>query len=240
MSTHVRGVSCLTMVVVIAGLACSSFDGSEHNVGTGVSESQISRSSAEVICARGVHGANLERIAQLPKSETSVAWTALSDNKAFQCWPHAVVAIGLLGDTRSYTRLVNYVEKPNHRTTVARFASYALVPRAIGAIAGRYSEAEDASAIVRYLLGCSEVSHWNQLPLFMKDLTKERDTAAKKLALVCIEALGLTRDPKAHAFLEDIHGNSAESSDRQISAEAALDAADAIRKNIEELRKYLE
>lgn len=143
-----------------------------------------------------------EMAVQYPTSDVTKAWSYLNNKHPERCWSHSLLTIGLIGTEAEIGDLIDYVVSPTHALNDARYGSYLYTPTAIGALVGRGGG--DHTAGLQFLLDCSASAYWVGKPAVQAADGTNTSAAARKLAMVCIEALGLTRAPSAKNKLNQI------------------------------------
>lgn len=177
-----------------------------------------------------------ELAVQYPASDVTKAWSYLNNKHPERCWTYSLLTIGLIGTEAEIPDLIDYVVSPTHALSDERYGSYLYAPTAVGALVGRGGG--DHTVGLQFLLDCSATSYWVGTSAVQAADGTNTTAAARKLAMVCIEALGLTRSATAKSKLSQIKGDTQLHAHLRGSAITALNDYTRIQDNETLLAPY--
>lgn len=141
----------------------------------------------------------------LPPSEEWVIWKVLADESLHSiCWRRAVLTYGAMGDVQAFRQLNAHLESPHTLASRGRLVSMTHIPEALGMLAGRSRSSEVAVEVVDALRRCSSPQHLESVEGWAVEGVISREAAAKKIALECIYALGLSGHANALQILDEL------------------------------------
>ncbi len=150
------------------------------------------------IGGRFIEGVSPESVRKLDKSSVVKLVEAL-DRRSLESYHSRIIsALGIIGDVRARSPLVNYIESPSGPISLERFTAMLGAPLALGRLA-----AQGDKESLEYLLRRSSVENWSGLRwLFLE----AGDLQGVFLTRAVLNGLGVSGRPEALRRLEELRG----------------------------------
>lgn len=171
------------------------------------------------------HGIPYDTAMKITKADTLALLNILKNPKEEQHWGNVIFLIGLCGDNRALSSLINFLERDikgdleKDYTTTDLFSTLISTLPAIGHLASNGN-----NKAIAYLVTASSPTYWRTTRLPWRSRYANSDTLPFHLAKAAILGLGISAQPRAIERLQHIQQITTSSEENDALKIAASDA----------------
>lgn len=159
------------------------------------------------------------------------------------CWPYAILTLGVLGNEKDAMFLRDYMTEPQidrlgdftgrHSPVHRYYQAGRYSGRALGLIAGKSvnKPSNTTDEIVGHLIACSKDGYWDRASLEFSYLSKTVFT--RDMMIGCIKGLSYTRSDDALLFLSEYEKDESVPIDIRYQAQQARNVFDVVFKSVQ-------